>query len=166
MIHVYGIVDELEALPPLEGLDDAPLERRRVGGLELVVSDVARDEVTQEAVLRHAEVVEQLAARSRAVLPAQFSRPFAGDAELASAVSAKAPELEEGLSRVRGCVELGLRIVAPPPKTPEAKSGADYLRARLAEEQRRKQLVEELHEPLARISQGTAGGDAFERVLG
>ena len=169
MIHVYGIVDELDSLPPVEGVDDAPLERRRVGGLELVVSEVPREEVTQEAVLRHAEVVEALMGRSRAVLPAQFSRPFAGDEELASAVTAKAPELEERLQRVRGCVELGLRVVAPAAETvPEAESGAEYLRARLDEERHRAELVAALDEPLARLSQDTAGGakgsNAFERA--
>jgi Gas vesicle synthesis protein GvpL/GvpF len=169
VIHVYGIVDELDSLPPLEGLDDAPLERRRVDDLELVVSEVPREEVTQEAVLRHAEVVEALMSRSRALLPAQFSRPFSGDEELVSAVTAKAPELGQRLHRVRGCVELGLRVVAPKAETvPEAKSGAEYLRARLDEEHRRSQLVAQLDEPLARLSQETAGGaagsDVFERA--
>lgn len=169
MIHVYGIVDELDSLPPVEGVDGAALERRQVDALELVVSEVPRDEVTQEAVLRHAEVVEALMSRSRAVLPAQFSRPFAGDDELVAAVTAKAPDLEQRLQRVRGCVELGLRVVAPGPASgPEAESGADYLRARLDEERRRSQLVAELDEPLARLSQETAGGakggNVFERA--
>jgi hypothetical protein len=169
VIHVYGIVDELDSLPPVEGVDGAPLERRRVGALELVVSEVPRDEVTQEAVLRHAEVVEALMSRSRAVLPAQFSRPFAGDEELVSAVSPKAPDLGKRLHRVRGCVELGLRVVVPAAESgPEAESGVEYLRARLDEERRRSQLVAELDEPLARLSQETAGGakggDLFERA--
>jgi gas vesicle protein GvpL/GvpF len=134
-----------------------------------VVSEVPRDEVTQEAVLRHAEVVEALMSRSRAVLPAQFSRPFAGDEELVSAVTAKAPDLGRRLRRVRGCAELGLRVVAPAPESkPEAESGAEYLRARLDEERRRSQLVAELDEPLARLSQETAGGakggNLFERA--
>lgn len=168
MIHVYGIVDELDSLPPLEGLGDAPLERRRVDALELVVSEVPRDEVTQEAVLRHAEVVEALMSRSRAVLPAQFSRPFAGDEELVAAVTAKAPDLGQRLHRVRGCVELGLRVVAPGESVPEAESGAEYLRARLDEEQRRSRLVATVDEPLTRIAQETAGGskggNVFERA--
>jgi hypothetical protein len=169
VIHVYGIVDELDSLPPVAGVDGAPLERRRVNALELVVSEVPRDEVTQEAVLRHAEVVEALMGRSRAVLPAQFSRPFAGDDELVAAVTEKAPGLGQRLQRVRGCVELGLRVVAPaPPSGPEAESGADYMRARLDEERRRSQLVAELDEPLARLSQETAGGakggNVFERA--
>ena len=170
MIHVYGIVDELDSLPPLEGLHDAPLERRRVDDLELVVSEVPREEVTQEAVLRHAEVVEALMSRSGAVLPAQFSRPFAGDEELVSAVTAKAPELGQRLQRVRGCVELGLRVVTPaaPESDRDAASGAAYMRARLDEERRRSRLAAELDEPLARLSQETAsaaaGGNIFERA--
>ncbi len=169
MIHVYGIVDELDSLPPVEGVEGAPLERRRVDALELVVSEVPRDEVTQEAVLRHAEVVEALMGRSRAVLPAQFSRPFAGDEELVSAVTAKASDLEQRLQRVRGCVELGVRVVAPAPESgPETESGAEYLRARLDEERRRSQLIAQLDEPLARLAQETAGGatgsNVFERA--
>ena len=45
-----------------------------MGGLDVVVSNVADDEVTQDAVLKHAEVVEQLLGRSRAVLPARFDQ--------------------------------------------------------------------------------------------
>jgi len=169
VIHVYGIVDELESLPPVEGVDGAPLERRRVNDLELVVSKVSRDETTQEAVLRHAEVVEALMSRSRAVLPAQFSRPFPAEDELRSAVEAKAHELRQRLDRVRGCVELGLRVIAPAAESaPQAVSGAEYLRARLDEEHRRSQLVAELDEPLARLSQETSGEgtgrSVFERA--
>jgi hypothetical protein len=166
VIHVYGIVDELDSLPPVEGVDDAPLERRRVGGLELVVSEVPREEVTREAVLRHAQVVEGLMSRSRAVLPAQFSRPFAGDEELASAVSARAPDLEQRLRRVRDCVELGVRVIAPALEAvPDAESGAEYLRARLGEERRRSELLSGLDEPLARLSQETAGGAQGGNVI-
>jgi hypothetical protein len=167
VIHVYGIVDELESLPPVGGVDDAPLERRRIGGLELVVSEVPGEEVTQEAVLQHAEVVDELMSRSRAVLPAQFSRPFRGDEELASAVGAKAPDLERRLSEVRGCVELGLRVIAPARESAPAtaESGVEYLRARLDEERERARFITELDEPLARLSQATAGASASDTVL-
>lgn len=157
MIHVYGFVQELEALPPLAGVDDAPLERRRVGELELVVSRVEGPpsaEVSREAVLRHAQVVEELMSRSRAVLPAQFGRAFGDEDELTAAVQTQAPELERGLSRVDGCVEFGLRVAGPAESAtePSARSGAEYMRARLDEAKRRDRLVEELHEPLARLS--------------
>jgi hypothetical protein len=162
VIHVYGIVEELDSLPPLAGVDDAPLERRRVGGLELVVScvpDRPSSEIPRDAVLRHAQVVEELMSRSDAVLPAQFGPDFGDDAELAAAVGTRAPELERGLSRVRGCVEFGLRTLGEAERAeggPAASSGTEYMRDRLAEEQQRERLLAELHEPLARLARATA----------
>jgi hypothetical protein len=155
VIHVYGFVEELAALPELAGVDDAPLEQRRVSELELVVSrsQAPTGEVSREAVLRHAQVVEELMSRSRAVLPAQFGRAFGGEDELESAVESQAGELTRGLHRVRGCAEFGLRVVGPPAeKTAAASSGAEYMQARLAETKKQERLVEELHEPLARLS--------------
>jgi hypothetical protein len=158
MIHLYGVAQDLEALPEVAGLDDAPLERRRIEGLELVVSRVRleRPEVSTDAVLRHAEVVEQLLARSRSVLPAQFARPFADEEELSAAVRTKAPELKRSLSRVSGCVEFALRVVGTPGKEAEARSGGGYMRARLAESKERDRLSRELHEPLERLSRESA----------
>jgi hypothetical protein len=153
VIHVYGVVEQLRELPPLTGLEGAPLERRRVDELDLVVSDVAGADVTQEAVLRHAQVVEGLMSRSEAVLPAQFGLPFGDEGELASAIRTKAGELSRGLDRVRGCVELGLRI-AGPSESPAAQSGTEYMQARLAEEQ----ALAKLDEPLARLSRASTRG--------
>jgi hypothetical protein len=169
VIHVYGIVDELSGLPALQGVEDAPLRRTRVGQLELVVSDVSEDaEVTQEAVVRHAQVVEELMARSGAVLPAQFGRPFGGDDELTAAVTEKAAEFSRGLDRVRGCVEFGLRAVSQASRpVGHDSSGAGYMQARLEEERRRERIVAMAHDPLARLSRATAqagapGGGVFE----
>ena len=59
MIHLYGVAEDLEQLPEVLGLEDAPLERRHIEGLELVVSRVQLDrpEVSSDAVLRHAAYV-------------------------------------------------------------------------------------------------------------
>lgn len=144
MIHVYGVVDELRELPPVAGVDGAPLERRRVDGLELVVSDGAGTEVTQAAVLRHAEVVEGLMSRSGAVLPAQFGRPFGDEAELEAAIRPKTRDLERGLERVRGCAEFGLRVAG---ESVSAGSGTEYMRARLSQQH--------AVEPLERLARAT-----------
>lgn len=155
MIHLYAVVDELGALPEWAGVDDAPLEQRRVGELELVVSRTADSSgpVSREAVLRHAEVVEELMSRSGAVLPAQFGRAFGDEDELAEAVTTKARELARGLRLVRGCVEFGLRVLGADERDAgSSSSGAEYMRARLAEEKRQERLVDQLHEPLARLS--------------
>jgi hypothetical protein len=157
VIHVYGVVDGLDALPSLAGLGDAPLERRRVGELELVLSRPAPAEVSRADVLRHAEVVEELMRHSAAVLPAQLGRAFRDEDELSAAVGEQAPGLARRLELVRGCVEFGLRVVPNEPDAPiETESGAGYLQARLEQARGRERLVESLHEPLARLARATA----------
>lgn len=155
MIHVYGVVEGLEALPPLTGLDGAPLERQRIGELEVVLSRAATPpsaEVTREAVLRHAEVVEELQARSGALLPAQLGPGFRDDQELADALGVQAQKLGERLEQVRGCVEFGLRALATGASDRDAATGADYMRARLEDLRRQDRLVTEVHEPLASLA--------------
>ena len=155
MIHVYGVVEGLEELPPLAGLEDAPLERRRIGELEVVLSRAATPpsaEVTSEAVLRHAQVVEELLPRTDALLPTQLGRGFRDDEELADALGAQARELGERLEQVRGCVEFGLRAGPTGATKPEAASGAEYMRVRLDDLRHQDRLVAELHEPLASLA--------------
>ena len=168
MIHVYGLVDELAELPPTRGLDDAPLERRWIEGLEVVLSRAETPpsaEVSREAVLRHAQVVEELMARSGAVLPAQLGRAFRDEAELAAALQEQAAQLVRGLERVRGCVEFGLRAVGEPGVEPEATTGAEYMRARLEQVRRQDALVAALHDPLAGLArESTLHRDAADEV--
>ena len=158
MIHVYGVVEGLRELPHVSGLDDAPLERRRVDGLELVVSRSDSEpaaEVSRDVILRHAEVVEELMHHSRSLLPAQLARTFMDEEELATAVEARADALVRGLERVRGCVEFGLRVIdlRLPAETRSAPaSGAEYMRERLAQVKHLDRLLADLHSPLVRLS--------------
>jgi hypothetical protein len=156
VIHVYGVVEGLAELPAVAGLEEAPLERRRVDGLELVLSRSQTPpsaEISRDSVLRHAEVVEELMTCSAAVLPAQLGGAFRDEDELMAAVRAQAPQLERGLERVRGCVEFGLRAI-PSERggVLDAPSGTDYMRARLEEVRRGDRLVAQLHEPLALLA--------------
>src|SRR5439155_802171 len=102
----FGV--ELELTGPWPPYNFVPVELRCVDELELVVSNRPGVDVTQDAVLRHAAVVEELMSRSRGVLPAQFGPPFGDEDDFATAIRTKADELSRGLSRVRGCVEFGL----------------------------------------------------------
>ena len=161
MIHLYGVVEDLEDLPAVVGVDEGRLERHRVEEIELVVSRTSREqnEVTQEAVMSHANVVEELMARSQAVLPAQFGSAFVDEQELADEVRAKASELARGLKLVRGCVEFGLRIIRREGGADSAShepSGRDYMRTRLAEDKARRRLAEEVHQPLVRLSRASS----------
>jgi hypothetical protein len=109
--------------------------------------------------LSHANVVEELMARSGAVLPARFGRAFADEQDLADAVRTKASELARGLNLVRGCFEFGLRVLGgdgAAGNMPDEPSGRDYMRTRLAEENARRRLAKELDEPLARLSRASA----------
>jgi hypothetical protein len=155
VIHVYGVVDSLGDLPDVAGLDDAPLELVHVAGLDLVVSRAEpAGEISREALLRHAEVVEELMHASEAVLPAQLGRAFRDGAELEAIVREQAPRLTRALRDVRGCVEFGLRAI-PDEEEVEAASGAEYMRARLGEMQRQDRLVADLHEPLDALARAS-----------
>jgi hypothetical protein len=155
VIHVYGVVDQLRSLPLQPGVGGAPLVCARLGPIELVISRATSSEATRDAVLAHAQVVDELMARSRAVLPVRFTE-FADEHELAEAIATKVDSLERALRRVRGCAEFGLRAVAAPAaEQPETSSGAEYMRARLAQEQRLQSLVSILHEPLAWLSRAS-----------
>jgi hypothetical protein len=158
VIHVYAIARELEELPPVGGLGDAPLERRRVGGLDVVVSRTEADEPSEEAIIRHAEVVEALASRSNALLPARFGDVFSNERELAGAIERKRAELESALARVRGCVEFGLRVLLPDSDSARpraARTGREYMALRLDEANRRTRLAEQVDEPLAELARAS-----------
>jgi Gas vesicle synthesis protein GvpL/GvpF len=158
VIHVYAVVDGLAELPPVAGLADAPLERLRVDGLDVVVSEAASSSAgpSDETVLRHALVVEELMPRSAAVLPGRLGQDFADAEALTGAIHPEAARLRAGLRRVRGCVELGLRILRPErPAAAEPRGGAEYMRARLAEEAELERLAAEIHQPLEQLSRAS-----------
>ena len=157
MIYVYAVLGGYADLPALPGLEDAPVEARETAGLTLAVSQhAATPELSNDAVLRHAHVVEQLAQAAAAVLPARFGLGFEDELSLQRGVGAQAAELRAALERVRGCAEVGLRVLSPereerPEERPEAPlGGGDYLRARLRETTERERLAGELHDALAR----------------
>ena len=159
MIRLYGLVDGLADLPAARGVAGERLERRTIDGIMAIVGKAASDDpgADKEAILRHAQVVDELFARSGAMLPARYGRGFVDEAALAAAVRANASELHAALGRVRGCVELGVRALAP--ATPEpprrAATGREYMRGRLAELGKSERLALELHETLARCARAS-----------
>ena len=155
MIYLYAIAEELDGLPDVRGVDGAPLARRSVDGLDLVVSEHGGAELdaSEEAVLAHARVVEALVERSAALLPARFGRGFRDEAALREAIEGRTGELRDALAQVRGCVEVGVRVLAPEAEPPAAaESGRAYMEARLARNDEAERLARELHEPLAALA--------------
>jgi hypothetical protein len=151
VIYLYAVLGAGAHVPRLCGLDDAPVRRYDAAGLALAVSEHgAQPRPSDEAVLRHAEVVEALAHAGGVVLPARFGLAFDGEQSLEEAVGAKAKELRVALERVRGCAEVGLRVLRPDREQGRpAARGAAYLRARLQEATEREGLAEELHAAVA-----------------
>jgi hypothetical protein len=155
VIYLYAIAEELDGLPEVRGVDGAPLARRSVEGLDLVVSEHGSAELdaSQEAVLAHARVVEGLVERSAALLPARFGRGFRDEDALREAITGRVGSLREALAQVRGCVEVGVRVLAPEAEPPAAaESGRAYMEARLARNDEAERLARELHEPLAALA--------------
>jgi Gas vesicle synthesis protein GvpL/GvpF len=159
MIHLYAIAEGLGELPAVAGIGGAEIRPRALDDVELVVSehDGAELEPSEEAVLAHARVVDALAATSSALLPARFTRTFEDEAALDAAVRGRLDDLRQALSRVRGRVELGLRVIGESEDAqPEAASGRAYMEARLEGVARAERLARDLHEPLvARAAEST-----------
>lgn len=123
MIHLYAFVQGLREL-------EAGLQARPFGSVVAVVGPEESDP------LRHGLVVEGLLDRADAVLPVRFGERFAGDAELAAAVTPRLEALERQLGHVAGCVEVGVRIVPRrrPSDGEDGQDGSGYMRARLLEQ--------------------------------
>ena len=169
MIYVYGVMATAAGVPELVGLDDALVEGRELEGLTLALSRLhdGGPEASDAAVLRHAEVVEALARTGAAVLPARFGLAFADDAALEEGVRERRAELEAALAHVEGCVELGLRVLAPGQDgaVAGATGGGDYLRARLRETEARERLATTLHDALAKRARDARRAPAADRWL-
>jgi hypothetical protein len=170
-MYLYAITDHPDASTPsglgLEGISLFTLTYRDIAA---VVSPLTTTEVppTEANLWRHEAVVEALMA-DRTVLPVRFGTKLANEAAVQATLAAHYADFVASLARVRGQVELGLRVlwddVPPPQPSPagrgrsEKEGGRAYLLARLEEEQqaqawrqRAKALASELHIPLARLA--------------
>ena len=113
MIYLYAITEELEApLEALRGVDYAPLSYLHHGGLTAVVSHL--DEwglnPTPRRLWQHEQVVEALMTL-HPVLPVRFSTIFPDEPSVLDRLEAFNETYENDLDRLRGCVELSLRVI-------------------------------------------------------
>ncbi|MQA03163.1 MAG: hypothetical protein GEV07_10695 [Streptosporangiales bacterium] len=154
MIYVYGIGESSSGAPALPGLDDAPLQVLDRAGVAAVYSRHAalHLSVAAELVFAHERVVEAMLARG-SVLPLRFGTRLDSEERLARELAQRRDELVDGLRRVRGRVEVGVRILRershPADAEDRVRSGRDYLLSRAAEQRRASEVTRDLHEPLA-----------------
>ena len=124
MIELVAITDDAAAPEP-------PLRAVRSGGLAVVYAPAEDDAASPDSLWRREALLEDLM-EERDVLPVRYGTRVADEAAAARAVAARAPELLAGLERVRGAVELSVRVRAlePEPTRPAPVNGHDYIAAR------------------------------------
>lgn len=150
MIYVYGITEPDARVPDVEGLDDRPLSLLKVAKVAGLYShhQTARFEPEPEALWRHDRVIDS-AMRSGPVLPARFGTTFGDPTALGNSLQAIQSRLALQLDRVRGCVELAVRVLPPEEAISVARTGNEYVQFKLARHQERRALVEQTLVPLA-----------------
>jgi hypothetical protein len=157
VIELYAITDN-----PGPPLPDVAPELRLVpfDGLAAVCTQASETDLTPETLWRHEEVVEALMT-DRDLLPVRYGTRLDDEAAVARAMEGRREELAAALDRVRGAVELSVRVVAAgatpsPPDPVENTSGAEYLRVRARAEASRDEAARALHEPLAAAARDSA----------
>ena len=154
MLYLYAITEHPASLPQVPGIGDTALAAQRVETIDAVTGELdGQVESSEATILAHARVVEGLAALNAAVLPARFGRGYPDPPALERAIGERKDALLEGLERVSGCLELGLRVLAEPATHRAADGGGrEYMLRRLDERRRAERLADELHLPLASLA--------------
>jgi hypothetical protein len=133
MIELLAVTDDPSPPPP-------PLRAVPVDGLSVLCAPARPEPVTREALWQREATLEALMGE-RTVLPIRYGTFVADEAAAAGAVAPRCAALRAGLERVRGAVELSVRVHAD---APAPDTGARYLsRAREARD---------VHEPLAALA--------------
>jgi hypothetical protein len=161
LIHLYAFASDLAALPEVTGVQGESLERYDFADVSAVISrTVTPPEPDRAEVVAHGLVVEALNELAESVLPVRFGEAFADDETFAAAVRRRLPDLRGRLERLRGCVEVGVRVsVEPKLEKPAAldESGLAYMRARLSAVSEHDAVVGTLRSRLERLSLAAAG---------
>jgi hypothetical protein len=170
MLYLYCLVSAgREPPPPLRGLADAPVRQVTAQSVGAWVSDLpaAIEAVTPELVRAH-DVVVREAMRVETPLPARFGQTFADESALRRSLEERREGIVAGLGRVRGAVEMTVRLLLDPAAAaavarPAAKSGREYmawLRARQRAAEEAQQRAGFLQARVARAVGGLARAEA------
>ena len=139
MIELVAITDDAtEPVPPLRAV--------RRGGLSVLYAPASEDR-TPEALWAREAVLEELMGACD-LLPVRFGTVVADEDAAAQAIEQRREQLTAALERVRGAVEVSVRVLAREEPEPAEGSGREYMDAK-ADGARRAELV---HEPLAALA--------------
>ena len=141
MIALVAVTDATAPPPP------APLRAVRAGLLSALCLPTTPEPVTLDLLERRETLIDSLM-QDRDLLPVRFGADLPDEHAAEQVLFDRQDELRAALDRVRGAVELSVRV-QPAESGAEASeswaSGREYLRARLA----RSQIAERIHERLA-----------------
>ena len=170
MLYLYAIA-ESDDVPSTAGLREQPLRAIGQEGMFAIASehDELRLEPNEDDMWSHESVVEELM-NAGSVLPMRFGSAVADEATVRSLLGERRPALEQALDRVRGAVELSVRVAITADsdsrsddveRDPNAGPGTAYLLGRLQRERHVHATTRRIDErlgPLARASTAWSGG--------
>jgi hypothetical protein len=153
VIELFAITDH--PAPPLPEV--APLSVVASHGLAVVCAPAEDREMSPEVLWRHERVVEALM-DDRDLLPVRFGTRLEDETAAAGALAERHGEFARALDRVRGAVEVSVRVIGErmdaPPSDPV--SGADYLRAKVRSAAAAEEVSRAVHAPLASRARASA----------
>jgi hypothetical protein len=147
VIELLAITEGAAPLP-------SPLHAVRSGGLSAICAPAPGGARTSDDLWQREALLERLM-EDRDVLPVRFGTVVRDEAAVRAAVAAREEELAAGLDRVRGAVELALRVEARALCRDAGHgdgTGRGYLSAKAASAR----TAHSLHEPLAALARASA----------
>ena len=150
MIYLYGITEPDAEPPEVTGLEDETVSLLAADCVAGLVSshERARFDPDPAALWSHDRVLER-AMQHGPVLPARFGSTFTDARKLINLLEHEGGRLRRQLERVRGCVELAVRLSLPAAEHPPPQTGREYVDARLDRENESRTAIEHALRPLA-----------------
>ncbi len=150
---LYAIAEGDADAIDVTGLEARPLRGIGDDGLVAWVSDSEpHPKPTADTLFEYEMAIELLMARFT-LLPARFGSAFADEAAARAALRARRGEFKQDLNRVRGAVELGVRVswCQPDDVPSDVRTGTAYMLGRLQRDRRARRIAHAL-EPLRALA--------------
>ena len=153
MIDLYAVTDPPgPPLPPPAAARVLPS-----GRLAVVYAPAVDAEASADALWRHEELVEALMEHAD-VLPFRYDTRYEDEDAAARAVQEREGELSAALERIRGAVELSVRVLVAEPADPPPGGGgnaADYVAAKARAAALARAVSDAVHGPLRAIARAS-----------
>ena len=157
MIAIYAITD----VPPASLPEGQQLTAVDGAGLVAVCGPAEERPITADLLWRHEDVVETLM-KTCDLLPVRFGMRVQDESAAAAVLDKQRSELVAALDRVRGAVELSVRVAGegePAGMPGRGASGADYIREKARRAACEESLAARIHEPLSRLARSSRRWD-------